>query len=97
MSVLVLLDLFAAFDTIGLDIVLPTMASIIGDSLASGVFPSSYKCAIVAPLLKKHFIVPNDLKNYRSVSNLSFMFKLLEKVVVSQSMPHLNSVTVTAP
>ena len=73
-----------------LDAVLPTMTSIINDSLKTGVFPSSYKSAIVTPLLKKHSLDPNDLKNYRPVSNLSFMSKLLEKVVASQLMPHLN-------
>ena len=66
------------------------MTSIVNDSLKSGVFPSSYKSAIVTPLLKKPSLDPNDLKNYLPVSNLSFMSKLLEKVVVSQLMPHLN-------
>ena len=73
-----------------LDTVLPTMTSIINDSLKSGVFPSIYKSAIVTPLLKKPSLDPNDLKNYRPVSNLSFMSKILEKVVVSQLMSHLN-------
>ena len=65
------------------------MTSIINVSLKSGVSPSSYKSAIVTSLLKKPFD-PNDLINYQPVSNLSFMSKLLEKVVVSQLMPHLN-------
>ena len=73
-----------------LDAVLPTMTSIINDSLKSGVFPFSYKSAIVTPLLKKPSLDPNDLKNYRPVSNLSIMSKLLEKVVESQLVPHLN-------
>ena len=66
------------------------MTSIINDSLRSGVFPSIYKSAIVTPLLKKPSLDPNDLKNYRPVSNLSFMSKILEKLVVSQLMSHLN-------
>ena len=73
-----------------LDAVFPTMTSIINDSLKSGDFPSIYKPAIVTPLLKKPSLDPNDLKNYRPVSNLSFMFKILEKVVASQLMSHLN-------
>ena len=47
-----------------LDTVLPTMTSIINDSLKSGVFPSIYKYAIVTPLLKKPSLDSNDLKNY---------------------------------
>ena len=42
------------------------------------------------PLLKKPSLDQNDLKNYQPVSNLSFMSKLLEKVVASQLMFHLN-------
>jgi len=37
--------------------------------------------AIVRPLLKKSGLDASDLKNYRPVSNLSFLSKLLEKVV----------------
>ena len=69
---------------------LPSMTSINNNFLQSGVFPSSYKSAIVTPLLKKPSLDPSDLKNYRPVSNLSFMSKILEKVVVSQLMSHLN-------
>ena len=47
-----------------LDTVLPTMTSIINDFFKSGVFPSSYKSAIVTPLLKKPSLDPDDLKNY---------------------------------
>ena len=64
-----------------LDVLLPSMTDIINDSLVSGVFPSFYKSAIVKPLLKKSTLDPNDMKNYRPVSNLSFMSKILEKVV----------------
>ena len=34
--------------------------------LSHGVFPSSYKSAIVTPLLRKPSLDPNDLKNYRT-------------------------------
>ena len=46
-----------------LDTVLPTMTSIINDSLKSGVFLSYYKSVIVTPLLNKPSLDPNDLKN----------------------------------
>ena len=63
-----------------LDVVLPSITDILNDSLVSGVFPSFYKSAIVKPLLKKSTLDPNDIKNYRSVSNLSLeMSKILEK------------------
>ena len=62
-----------------LDVVLPSMTDSINDSLVSGVFPSFYISAVVKPLLKKSTLDPNDMKNYRPVSNLSFMSKILEK------------------
>ncbi len=50
-----------------------------------------YKTAIVKPLLKKPTLNHNNLKNYHPVSNLPFMSKILEKVVLSQLVSHLNS------
>lgn len=73
-----------------LDILLPHITTIINDSLSTGVFPLEYKSAIVRPLLKKNSLDPNCLKNYRPVSNLSFLSKLLEKIVLSQLLEHLN-------
>ena len=74
-----------------LDAVLPVLTSIVNTSLTSGIYPSIYKTAIVKPLLKKSTLDPNDLKNYRPVSNLSFLSKVLEKVVLAQVFSHLNS------
>ena len=52
--------------------------------LLSGLFPSAFKSAIVKPLLKKTTLNPEILKNYRPVSNLFFLSKILEKVVLRQ-------------
>ena len=41
------------------------------------------------PLLKKSNLDPENLKNYRPVSNLSFLSKILEKIVLSQINVHL--------
>ena len=42
------------------------------------------KSAIVTPLLKKSTLDPDILKNYRPVSNLSYISKLLERVVAGR-------------
>ena len=47
------------------------------------------KRSIVRPLLKKIGADPNDLKNYRPVSNLTFVSKVLEKVVLKQILEHI--------
>lgn len=50
-------------------------------SLSSGVFPAVLKQALVTPLIKKASLDPEVLANYRPVSNLAFISKLIEKVV----------------
>ena len=59
--------------------------------LATGVFPAQLKSAIVLPLLKKVGSDPDVLKNYRPVSNLAFISKIIEKVVVAHLIEHLSS------
>ena len=39
---------------------------------------------MISPLIKKPNLDPNELKNYRPDSNLPFLSKLIEKVVVKQ-------------
>ena len=74
-----------------LDILLPSIHAIINKSLVSGSVPSIFKSAIVRPLLKKSSLDPNNLKNYRPVSNHPFLSKILEKVVLKQLFSYLNS------
>ena len=74
-----------------LDDLLPTITNLINDSLLSGIFPQSFKTAVVRPLLKKSSLDQNTLKNYRPVSNLSFLSKVLEKIVLNQLFSYLNS------
>ena len=42
------------------------------------------KSAVVTPLLKKSTLNPDILKNYRPVGNLSYISKLLERVVAGR-------------
>ena len=55
--------------------------AIINQSLTSGTFPQELKTAIVKPLLKKSNLNPQFLQNYRPISNLWSLSKLLEKIV----------------
>ena len=54
-------------------------------SLASGIFPQCFKSALVMPILKKRCLDHNDLNNYRPVSNLCFISKILEKTCLVSS------------
>ncbi|CAJ0932317.1 unnamed protein product [Ranitomeya imitator] len=55
-----------------------------------GIFPSSFKHAIITPLLKKPSQDQNCTANYRPVSNLSFISKLLERLVHSRLIHYLS-------
>ena len=68
----------------------PLITDIVNRSLSSGVVPKLFKQAVVAPLLKKSGLDVNILKHYRPVSNLPFVSKILEKVVLVQLQRHLN-------
>ena len=74
-----------------IDILVIPIASIVNLSLSEGCFPSHFKSALVSPLLKKHTLNKDDLKKYRPVSNLSFLSKILEKVVANHLNSHINS------
>ena len=53
--------------------------------------PAVIKHAVVTPLLKKSDLDPEILSNYRPISNLSFISKLLEKYVASQIRQYMDS------
>ena len=72
-----------------IDLLIVLITNIVNKSLKEGVFPSAFKTADVIPFLKKPSLDKNDLKNYRPVSNLSFILKVVEKVVASCLLTHL--------
>ena len=49
------------------------------------------KIALITPLLKKILLDPETLKNFRPVSNLSYISKLIERVVAERLNYHLTS------
>ena len=67
----------------------PIITTIINKSLSSSTVPRSFKRAVVRPLVKKEGLDHELMKNYRPVSNLSFLSKLLERVVSSRIEDHL--------
>jgi len=65
--------------------------AMVNASLCQGCLPVSQKKAVVTPLLKKPSLDVHDLKNYRPVSNLSFVSKLVERVAVKQLVDYLEA------
>ena len=74
-----------------LDCLLPSLTALINSSLSSGLFPQAFKSAIIFPLLKKPSLDPNELKNFRPISNQPFISKIIEKLVLVQISRHLSA------
>lgn len=74
-----------------IDAILPYLTAMVNASLCQGCLPVSQKKAVVTPLLKKPSLDVHDLKNYRPVSNLSFVSKLVERVAVKQLVDYLEA------
>ena len=66
------------------------ITKLVNYSIIDGSFPSAFKRAVVTPLIKKASLPRNDLKNYRPVSSLCFLSKLVERVVAKQLTSHIN-------
>jgi hypothetical protein len=79
------------------DILGPTITSLVNLSLSSGTFPTSFAHALVQPLLKKQSLAPDELSNYRPISNLTFLSKVLERVVKKRLDSHLASNSLFVP
>ncbi len=62
----------------------PCVMDLINSSLMTGCVPAALKHAVVQPLIKKHNLDPTVLSNFRPISKLPFLSKILEKVVNEQ-------------
>ena len=74
-----------------LDRLLPSIVNIINLSISSSTVPQSLKAATVTPLLKKAGLDADDFKNYRPVSNLPYLSKIIEKCIVAQLKFHMET------
>jgi hypothetical protein len=68
-----------------------TIASMCNASMSAGVFPDALKHAIIQPRLKKPTLDPTELSSYRSISNLSFISKTVERVVAARFSEHVEA------
>ena len=55
------------------------------------------KHAIVKPLLKKSGLDRNLLKNFRPISNLTYLSKIIERVVALRLSTHMNENNLAEP
>lgn len=59
-------------------LLVPAITSIVNLSFQTGVFPQNFKHGLITPLLKKPALDKEVFSNYRPVTNLSFLSKVLE-------------------
>ena len=70
--------------------VAPILTQIVNASLTFGEFTTELKNALVHPFLKKPGI-DCIFKNYRPISNLSFLSKLIERTVCNQITQYIGT------
>ncbi|CAJ1086723.1 RNA-directed DNA polymerase from mobile element jockey [Xyrichtys novacula] len=74
-----------------LPLISTSLLKLINTSLSTGYVPQSFKTALIKPLLKKPTLDSSTLANYRPISNLPFISKVLEKVVANQLCDFLHN------
>ena len=72
-----------------LDVMLPFLTRLCNASIQSGCLPTSQKTAMATPRLKKSGLDPAAIQNYRPISNLPFMSKVIEKLILAQLSRYL--------
>lgn len=78
-----------------LEVILPYITHVINFSITSNYFPDAWKYAHIIPIPKK--VVSCDLKDYRPISILPFLSKVLERVVHRQLSQYLQSNNLLTP
>ena len=71
------------------DVFSPIIAHLANISFSSGHFPTSFKKAQITPLIKKPGLDCHIPASYRPISNLSTISKLLERLVLTRIMSHI--------
>ena len=69
----------------------PIITLIINQSMVSGIFPDQLKIAIVTPIYKGKQSDPHWFNNYRPISLLPSISKIVEKVIHKQLYSYMNN------
>ena len=72
-------------------IIHPVIRLITNQSLVTGIFPRQLKKAVVIPIYKGKNSDPNDFGNYRPISLLPTLSKIIEKIVQKQLYEYMDS------
>ncbi len=73
-----------------IDFILPAVLQIINSSLSLSLVPSYFKHSTTIPILKDHNLDVDNPINYRPISLLPFLSKVLERIVFQQIYEHIS-------
>ena len=68
-------------------VIAPSLALIFNQSISTGIFPSDWKIARVTPIFKTG--AKHDMENYRPISVISIVSKIMEKLIYNQLYDYL--------
>ena len=68
---------------------LPLITTIINSSLRKGIFPTAFKEGRLLPHIKKVTLDCEDFANFRPITNLAFLSKIVERIAACQSRNYL--------
>ena len=74
-----------------IDIILPVLTIIVNISLQTATMSEHLKEAMLRPKLKKESLVSELYSNFRPISNLKFLSKVIEKAVACQLVNYRKS------
>ena len=80
-----------------IDVLAQPLTRLVNMCISEGLFPVSLKSALISPLLKKPGLPKENFCNYRPISNLSFVSKLIERIIHARIMSHINSFKTFSP
>jgi hypothetical protein len=70
----------------------PLLTVLINSALTFGM-PPLFKHSVIRPLLKKPSLDSSQLSNYRPISSLHYLSKVIERAVSNQLTAHLNNIS----
>ena len=76
--------------------VVPIITHVTNASLENAVMSALFKQATVRPLLKKQSLNKDILSNYRPISNLSHLAKVIEKVAARRMISHISECNIVS-
>ena len=71
------------------EVMSPLIAHLANLSFKEGRFPDRFKIAQITPLIKKDGLDANDPANYRPISNLNTISKIIERLCLTRLAPHI--------